>query len=345
MRYKGDVQKLPGPYVIHYGIDWEVKWKDRDGFDRHYSFNKLLYLGLDAASCPRWFFPLPPYADEIAGDLLSGKKNYRDALCGRQIAEFNAALCEYYHRHCLVHPRCPPVSAEHARKHGWCVDLNQNCLSWARKGECTSNPGWMKEECAQSCGACAEQDAPPLLGRPESTCIDTAPGASCESLVHLNACTTQRPYMLEACRRSCHFCNASADAFGQKGEDERDDTAAHACPDGSDLGGGKVIVASKDPKLVALQDGLLEDQPGQQDELSPYVGRRRAAARIDVASLQSDTHEHLALDAAVASWPFFLVQGLMLLAAGYFLRGFIDRRMRSKRLPVGVGGRTQTMRY
>ena len=198
---------------------------------------------------------------------------------------------------------------------------------------------------ADESGGSAEQDAPPLLGRPESTCIDTAPGASCESLVHLNACTTQRPYMLEACRRSCHFCNASADAFGQKGEDERDDTAAHACPDGSDLGGGKVIVASKDPKLVALQDGLLEDQPGQQDELSPYVGRRRAAARIDVASLQSDTHEHLALDAAVASWPFFLVQGLMLLAAGYFLRGFIDRRMRSKRLPVGVGGRTQTMRY
>jgi hypothetical protein len=84
MRYTGDVLKLPGPYVIHYGIDWEVKWKDRDGFDRHYSFNKLLYLGLDAASCPRWFFPLPPYADEIPGDLLSGKKNYRDAQMLRE---------------------------------------------------------------------------------------------------------------------------------------------------------------------------------------------------------------------------------------------------------------------
>ena len=27
-----------------------------------YNFNKLVYQGLDQASCPRWFFPLPPCA-------------------------------------------------------------------------------------------------------------------------------------------------------------------------------------------------------------------------------------------------------------------------------------------
>ncbi len=378
MRYTGDVHAPPGPYVIHYGIDWEVTWKDHDGFDRQYSFNKLLYLSLDAASCPRWFFPLPPYTDEAA-DPGAGRKNYRDALCGRQIATFNAALCDYYDRHCMVRPRCPPASAELARKErGWCVDLNQNCLNWARRGECVKNPSFMKDECAQSCGMCADRDAHPLLGRPEVTCVDTAPAASCASLVHLDACTSQRPYMLEACRRSCNFCNASADAFPEGKEPQRDDTAAHACPDGSDLGGGKVLIASKDPKQIAAEEFAdQQDQaasatllhppgPPRSPESHESAGQRRskrsAAATVvaatevaspklsprrrdSVASLQDDAHEHLALDAAVASWPFLLVQGLMLLAAGYSLRGAIDRRARAKRPQIGSAvGRTHAMR-
>lgn len=47
MRYTGDVSSKPGPYIIHYGIDWQVKWKDGDGILREYDFNKLLYLSLD----------------------------------------------------------------------------------------------------------------------------------------------------------------------------------------------------------------------------------------------------------------------------------------------------------
>ena len=46
MRYTGDVLAEPGPYIIHYGIDWDVKWNDGNAM-REYSFNKLLYLSLD----------------------------------------------------------------------------------------------------------------------------------------------------------------------------------------------------------------------------------------------------------------------------------------------------------
>ena len=50
--------------------------------------------------------------------------------------------------------------------------------------------------------------------------------------------------MQEACRKSCAFCNASKHAFPGGKEPPREDTAAHACPDGSDLGGGESLVSS-----------------------------------------------------------------------------------------------------
>lgn len=36
----------------------------------------------------------------------------------------------------------------------WCVDADSNCESWARTGECDTNPGFMKASCARSCDAC-----------------------------------------------------------------------------------------------------------------------------------------------------------------------------------------------
>ena len=51
MRYTGDVHAAPGPYIIHYGIDWQVKWTDGDKIQREYDFNKLLYLTLDPPRC------------------------------------------------------------------------------------------------------------------------------------------------------------------------------------------------------------------------------------------------------------------------------------------------------
>ena len=36
----------------------------------------------------------------------------------------------------------------------WCVDADRNCPSWAKKGECDTNPGFMRLSCARSCDAC-----------------------------------------------------------------------------------------------------------------------------------------------------------------------------------------------
>lgn len=140
MRYAGDIVSPPGPHIVHYGIDWHYTWVDAKGVERQYSFNKLLYLSLDAASCPRWFFPLAPFASADSDT----KRSYRELVCGRQIADFNRALCGYYKRHCMEPPRCPLESVEATHKSGssWCVDLNQNCLSWSRHGECLNNPGF-----------------------------------------------------------------------------------------------------------------------------------------------------------------------------------------------------------
>jgi hypothetical protein len=32
-------------------------------------------------------------------------------------------------------------------------DSHENCESWSRNGECEKNPGYMREQCALSCGA------------------------------------------------------------------------------------------------------------------------------------------------------------------------------------------------
>ena len=282
MRYTGDVNMAPGPYIIHYGIDWQVKWKDGGGVDREYDFNKLLYLTLDPPSCPRWFFPLPPFSDQNE-TVGAAAKPYRDALCGKQIRDFNVALCGYYSRHCQRPPQCPPPDGEVARTQQQrdghetvCVDLTQNCLSWARMGECDNNPGFMAGECAQSCGKCdAKRHPRALIGAPDRTCQDDAGDeGGCASLAALGACDSQRPHMQEACRRTCNLCNASKDAFKDGGGHGRQDTAAHQCPDGSDLGGGEVLVDSKGAEEIAVE--AAEDDESRAAALS--IGSASSAA-------------------------------------------------------------------
>ena len=49
MAYVGTVATRPGPYILHYGIDWQLH-DERGG--QTYNFNKLTYQGLDPARCP-----------------------------------------------------------------------------------------------------------------------------------------------------------------------------------------------------------------------------------------------------------------------------------------------------
>ena len=82
---------------------------------------------------------MPPFEQEDV--------RYRDRLCVRQMQDFNDALCSYYARHCVHPPRCPARSLAALKKllpsqqGESCHDSDQNCLSWARSGECERNTG------------------------------------------------------------------------------------------------------------------------------------------------------------------------------------------------------------
>lgn len=46
----------------------------------------------------------------------------------------------------LTRPLLPPPQV--------CEDAHEHCSDWARTGECSANPGFMREGCAWSCNAC-----------------------------------------------------------------------------------------------------------------------------------------------------------------------------------------------
>ena len=45
-----------------------------------------------------------------------------------------------------------------------CEDLHPNCADFAKRGECSNNPGWMGENCKKSCGSklCDKEPVRPL---------------------------------------------------------------------------------------------------------------------------------------------------------------------------------------
>ena len=141
-----------------------------------------------------------------------------------------------------------------------------------------SNPPFMAAECAQSCGVCDAVKFParPLIGAPGVTCRDDGSGeggtaGGCVSLAALGACDSQRAHMQEHCRRTCAFCNASKDAFTESGGGGhgKEDTAAHTCPDGSDLGGGEVLVDSKGSEAIAEAAAIDDDQTERRADSAP----------------------------------------------------------------------------
>ncbi|KAL1527729.1 hypothetical protein AB1Y20_009114 [Prymnesium parvum] len=368
MAYVGSVYRPPGPYILHYGIDWKIPFVDNGGNRKDYVFNKLTYQALDVSSCPRWFFPLPPYSREdttvsnASFPVLhaQGTKYHVHALAGKQIEEFNDALCLYYQRHCRIPVSCPPPDQERAPE-GSCADYSSNCLNWARVGECTANPQFMLDECRQSCGKC-DFDAPaqsldarsgrvqPMLGDPAGTCFDVEPRAICEAYVRQQSCSTQRSHLQEICRESCHFCNSSGSAFTDSQDlRKKEDTADHSCPDGSDLGrgaksvdvfNGKPAAASPTgqvagtmprPTETARRDAKLDGRAILANAAS--LPDHMLSERIPRPRARDREKELEFLDSISASWPFFLVQSLFLICCGFMLRGYTDRRRRRRMFP------------
>lgn len=62
-----------------------------------------------------------------------------------------------------VTPR-PPIIIPEKPTGFKCEDLHPNCADFAKRGECTNNPGWMGENCKKSCGSklCDKEPVRPL---------------------------------------------------------------------------------------------------------------------------------------------------------------------------------------
>ena len=87
--------------------------------------------------------------------------------------------------------RGPPTTPE---EHP-CQDHEHDCIAWSHHGECESNPGYMLEHCAYSCGVCKGPDKP---------CEDHHD--SCEYWASVGECEINPGYMMSYCRLSCSLC-------------------------------------------------------------------------------------------------------------------------------------------
>ena len=68
-----------------------------------------------------------------------------------------------------------------------CRDLDSNCESWSKAGECEKNPNYMLSNCKKSCS------------------IDL--DSKCESWSKAGECEKNPNYMLSNCKKSCNVCN------------------------------------------------------------------------------------------------------------------------------------------
>lgn len=71
---------------------------------------------------------------------------------------------------------------------------HEHCASWASRGECTKNPGWMLSNCARSCEQC--HAAP--------TCKDKH--YMCPKWAGWGECNKNPKYMKSSCAKSCNSC-------------------------------------------------------------------------------------------------------------------------------------------
>jgi len=93
-----------------------------------------------------------------------------------------------------------------------CIDQDNQCSSWAKKGDCESNPGYMKYQCPVSCETCNEFNEA-RMGR-SSPCTDS--NHACKSWAAMGECEFNPNYMLYNCRRSCFRCYEDTDQYGER---------------------------------------------------------------------------------------------------------------------------------
>ncbi|RMX53438.1 hypothetical protein pdam_00022003 [Pocillopora damicornis] len=72
-----------------------------------------------------------------------------------------------------------------------CKDTNEvQCPIWADRGDCETNPHWMKVKCQKSCNTCG--------------CADS--NVQCPEWAKLDECFNNPQWMKRNCRFSCEQC-------------------------------------------------------------------------------------------------------------------------------------------
>ncbi len=69
----------------------------------------------------------------------------------------------------IIHHDHDIVREEAMEKAMACADLAENCAGWAASGECAKNPGFMLEQCKESCGLCGDD---PVIDVDETRSMD-----------------------------------------------------------------------------------------------------------------------------------------------------------------------------
>merc|ERR1712136_372752 len=88
-----------------------------------------------------------------------------------------------------------------------CVDRNQYCSDWARRGECRKNPAYMGPNCCKSCKAVTTGTT---TGTTSSDCRDES--KHCSYWAGRGECQKNARYMLQNCCRSCKAVNSGRQA-------------------------------------------------------------------------------------------------------------------------------------
>ena len=131
-----------------------------------------------------------------------------------------------------------------------CVDRNptEECAAWAKQGECTRNPGFMRAHCRKSCNLCGQPGEGGEGQLPEKRFIEevqspakaaaaAAAAAPCEdrsencrAWTRAGECERNRKYMHAECRRSCNLCGQASTAEWTPNPSETRPVAADSKP-------------------------------------------------------------------------------------------------------------------
>jgi hypothetical protein len=98
-----------------------------------------------------------------------------------------------------------------------CKDSQEQCRTFALRGECKNNPTWMNENCQKSCGLCAISSDDD--DEDEAPCKDLH--SSCPTWAKELECFSNPAYMARACPASCWLC-VNATALRENGVNEED---------------------------------------------------------------------------------------------------------------------------